>query len=303
MSEQQEHGSGGRAGTHPAHPAPEADEAREVPEVSGTREAREAREINRANWEDRADVHARSAFYDLPGFRAGASTLRPYEPDEVGEVAGRSLLHLQCHMGQDTLSWARLGARVTGLDFSARAVATARRLAADTGLSGRARFVVADVHEAARALAGERFDIVYTGIGALVWLPDLDRWAGTVASLLKPGGFLYLVELHPVAEVLGDDGRTVEYDYFDRRAQEFDSPHSYTGTDHELTSTRSVQWQHGVGDVVTALARAGLRVEFLHERPSTLFARFPVLEGDGGEYRYPAGVPGVPLSYSLRASR
>ncbi|MFG1610182.1 class I SAM-dependent methyltransferase [Actinoplanes sp. NPDC049265] len=258
--------------------------------------------LNRENWDERAGIHAASEFYDLPGFRAGRSTLRSFEPGEVGDVAGRSLVHLQCHMGQDTLSWARLGARTVGLDFSEPAVRTARELARVVDLTDRARFVVADVHDAAAALPGERFDIVYTGLGALVWLPDLDRWAAVVASLLNPGGFLYLVEFHPFSDVLGDDGRSVEHDYFATAGHEADYEHTYTGGP-AMTSTRQVQWQHPLGQVITALAGAGLRLDFLRERDVTLFPRFPVLASSDGEYRFPAGHPRVPLLYSLRATR
>jgi SAM-dependent methyltransferase len=258
--------------------------------------------INRANWDERVGIHAASEFYDLPAFRAGASTLRSFEHDEVGDVSGRGLLHLQCHMGQDTLSWTRLGAKTVGLDFSEPAIRTARMLAEDVRLAGRARFVVSDVYDAEAALEGERFDIVYTGLGALVWLPDLDRWAKVVTSLLKPGGFLYLVEFHPLSDMLGNDGRTVEQDYFDTRGQDLDHPYTYT-SGPAMTRTRQVQWHHPLGEVLTALAGAGLRLDFLRERDVTLFRRFPILESSHGEYRFPAGHPRVPLLYSLRATR
>jgi 2-polyprenyl-3-methyl-5-hydroxy-6-metoxy-1,4-benzoquinol methylase len=253
--------------------------------------------------DDRVRVHAVSDFYDLPGFRAGASTLRAFERDEVGDVAGRRLLHLQCHMGQDTLSWARRGADVTGLDFSDAAVRTARALAGEVGLADRARFVVSDVYEAAAALNGERFDIVYTGLGALVWLPDLPRWARLVSSLLNDGGMLYLAEFHPLTELLGEDGERVERDYFRGDAETYDFPYTYTDGP-SLTRTVSVQWQHPLGEVVTAVAQAGLRIEFLHEHATTLFQRYPMLERFGaGEYRFPAGRPRIPLMYSLRAAK
>ena len=258
--------------------------------------------LNRENWDDRVGIHAASEFYDISGFRAGKSTLRSFEAGEVGEVSGRSLVHLQCHMGQDTLSWARLGAQTVGLDFSEPAIRQARELADDVHLAERTRFVVADVYNAAVALQGERFDIVYTGLGALVWLPDLDRWAKVVASLLNPDGFVYLVEFHPVSNMLGDDGRTVEQDYFDTGGQEVDYDHTYTDGP-ALTRTRQVQWQHPLGEVLTALAGAGLRLDFLRERDTTLFRRFPVLESANGEYRFPPGHPRIPLLYSLRARR
>lgn len=262
----------------------------------------EWRQLNRENWDERVGIHAASEFYDLPAFRAGASTLRSFEREDVGEVSGRGLLHLQCHMGQDTLSWARLGAKTVGLDFSETAIRTARALAEDVHLAGQARFVVSDVYDTAEALRGERFDIVYTGLGALVWLPDVDRWANVVASLLNPGGFLYLVEFHPLSDMLGDDGRTVERDYFDTSGRDLDYTFTYTGGP-AMTRTRQVQWHHPLGEVLTALAGAGLRLDFLRERDVTLFRRFPVLESSQGEYRFPAGHPRVPLLYALRATR
>ncbi|WP_433262034.1 class I SAM-dependent methyltransferase [Actinosynnema sp. CS-041913] len=257
--------------------------------------------LNRANWDDRTAVHAASDYYDLPGFRAGGSTLRAFELAEVGDVTGKRLLHLQCHMGQDTLSWARLGADVTGLDFSPAAVETARALAAETGQPGR--FVVSDVYDARAALGDERFDVVYTGFGALVWLPDVRRWAEVVSSLLVDGGFLYLAEFHPIANALGDDGRTLAHDYFRADGETYDDPLTYTDGP-PLTKTRSVQWQHPLGEVVTALVRAGLRVDFLHERDFSLFQAYPALRREAnGEYRFPAGHPRLPLLYTIRATK
>jgi SAM-dependent methyltransferase len=259
--------------------------------------------LNRENWNDRTRVHAASQAYDLPGFRAGASTLRDFEPAELGEVSRRRLVHLQCHMGQDTLSWARRGAEVTGVDFSDEAIRTARALAADIGVEDRARFVVSDVYGAASALGGERFDIVYTGIGALVWLPDLTRWAKVVASLLNEGGVLYLVEFHPVTDMLDEDeGRTVAHDYFDDQPMVEDFAHTYTDGP-PLTKTVTVQFLHPLGEVISAIAAAGLRIDFLHERDHTLFPRYPVLEPTKTGYRFPPGRPRIPLMYSLRATR
>ncbi|MDP4508707.1 class I SAM-dependent methyltransferase [Nonomuraea turcica] len=255
---------------------------------------------NRANWNARVPIHVASDFYDVEGFKAsGRSVLRPFEVAEVGDVSGRRLAHLQCHLGLDTLSWARLGAEVTGLDFSSDAIHQARRIAAEGGI--RARFVTADVYDAAEAL-GETFDIVYTGIGALVWLPDLTRWAETVAALLNPDGFLYLAEFHPFADILDDEtGTKVTHDYFASGPHVWDEPYTYTGG--ELTEHRtSVQFQHGLGEVVSAVAAAGLRVEFVHEHDHTLFRRYATLSNDGTGYRLPEGAPKIPLMYSLRAA-
>ncbi|WP_083903870.1 class I SAM-dependent methyltransferase [Nocardia cerradoensis] len=260
-------------------------------------------ELNRANWDERVPIHLTSEFYDVDRFVAGAEALRAFELDEVGDVRGKRLLHLQCHIGTDTLAWARHGAAVTGLDFSAPAVRTATGLAARIGVPG-ARFVTANVYDAATALAGNRYDIVYTGVGALVWLPDLVRWASVVAQLLAPGGFLYLTEFHPFGDILAeDDGRTVAYDYFDPAPQVWEEPGTYADPDAPTTANVTVQWQHGIGEIVTALAAAGLRLDFLHEHDFTLYPRFRNLSEEGGQYRLPPGQPRVPLLFSLRASK
>jgi SAM-dependent methyltransferase len=260
------------------------------------------RGLNRANWDDRVPVHLASKFYDLDAFAAGASSLRAFESAEAGDLAGKRIVHLQCHIGLDTLSWARNGALVTGLDFSGPAIAAARSLAADLALD--ASFVTADVYDAATALSGRQFDMVYTGTGALVWLPDIPRWAGIVATLLQPGGFLYLVEGHPFAQILDDgQGSTIVRDYFDDQPQVEDYPYTYTDGP-ALTNTRSIQFQHQLGQIVTALADAGLRIDFLHEHDFDAFQRFESLQRqDGGEYRFPAGHPRVPMTFSLRATR
>ncbi|MET7328006.1 class I SAM-dependent methyltransferase [Nonomuraea sp. NPDC005650] len=256
--------------------------------------------VNRANWNGRVPIHVASDFYDVEGFKAGRISLKGFERDEVGDVTGRRLLHLQCHFGLDTLSWARLGAEVTGLDFSDAAIEQARAIAAECGIP--AQFVTADVYDAVEALGGATYDIVYTGLGALVWLADLTSWARTVAALLKPGGFLYLAEFHPFADILDDEtGTTVTHDYFDRGPHVYEYPHTYTGSEI-LEHQTSVQFQHGLGEVVSAVTAAGLRVEFLRERDRTFFRRFATLVGDRGDYRVPEGAPRIPLLYSLRAS-
>jgi 2-polyprenyl-3-methyl-5-hydroxy-6-metoxy-1,4-benzoquinol methylase len=255
-------------------------------------------ELNRAWWDERVPLHVASDFYDVAGFKEGANTLRPFEVDEVGDVAGRSLVHLQCHFGLDTLSWARRGARVTGLDFSEPAIEAARLLAADAGID--AEFVVANVHDAAAALEGRRFDVVYTGLGALNWLPDLQAWAQVVASLVTPGGFLYLSEFHPFSSVFADDDLTVERDYF-QGAFLYDDPGTYADLEAKTEHNRTEEWEHPLGDVVSAVIDAGLEIELLHEHDYTLFARWPFLEGRDGLYRQPEGKPRLPLMYSLRA--
>lgn len=265
------------------------------------------REANRSRWDERVPIHVAGDFYDLDAFRAGEDVLRDFEIAEVGDVTGRTLLHLQCHLGLDTLCWARRGAaHVVGLDFSEPAIATARGLAAGLGLGpDRAAFVTADVYDAAEAVPDSSYDIVYTGVGALNWLPDITRWAETAASLVAPGGFLYLAEFHPLTDVMDDEtGTRVRHDYFARDAWVDQTPGTYADFDAPTVHNRSVEWQHPVGEVVSALIAAGLRLDFLHEHDVSLFERFGSLtRHDDGYFRFPADRARIPLMYSLKASR
>jgi SAM-dependent methyltransferase len=264
--------------------------------------AEQWREVNRALWDERVPIHAEGQFYDLDGFVAGKSSLRPFELAEVGSVSGLTLIHPQCHMGLDTLSWAREGARVTGLDFSEPAITVARGLAERIGIE--ADFVLSDVYDSVEAVQGRRFDIVYTGLGAINWLPDIERWAGVMAGLVVPGGRFYLAEFHPVTEMFGDEELTVEHSYFERGPVLWDEPGTYADLTAATTHNRSVDWIHGVGDVVSALIEAGLTIELLHEHDYSLFPRWPFLQrNQDGTYRMPDGRPKIPLMYSLRARR
>ena len=259
------------------------------------------RELNRAYWDERVPIHTDGTFYDVPGLLAGGSSLRPFELDELRPVAGQTLVHPQCHFGLDTLSWAREGANVTGLDFSAPAIAAARDIADQGGIE--AEFIQTDVYAASEAVEGRRFDVVYTGLGAINWLPDIEGWAKTMASLLAPGGRFYLAEFHPLTEIFGDDDLTVEHSYLGRGPTLYDEPGTYADLSAATIRNQSVDWVHGLGDVVSALAGEGLALEFLHEHGYTLFPRWPFLEpGDGGIYRLPADRPALPLMYSLRAT-
>ncbi|HEX6447656.1 MAG TPA: methyltransferase domain-containing protein [Streptosporangiales bacterium] len=263
---------------------------------------------NARNWDERVAVHMASEFYDLAGLRDGADRLAPFEYDELGPLAGRSLVHLQCHIGTDTVCLARAGATAAGLDLSPESVAAARRIAADCGVE--IRYEAGDVYDAADVFGGERFDVVYTGKGALVWLPDLDRWARTVAALLRPGGLLYLVEFHPLLQALTygpqpEEGLLLEYDYLPGRgAERLDSPNTYTDGPHLSGHTVSYQWTHGLGTVVNGLTGAGLRIESLTEHDVLPWRRIPEMTPAGnGWWRLPGSRPRVPVLYSLRAVR
>ena len=259
--------------------------------------------LNRAYWDERVPLHAVSRFYDVAGFIGGGDTLVEFEPEQVGDVTGRTLVHLMCHIGLDTLSWARRGARVTGLDFSQPALDIAADLAAQTGF-GEARFVAADVDHAAEALGGETFDVVYTGRGVLQWLPDIDRWAKVVAELMAPGGTFYIVDYHPFIDVVDDEVRGLRRDYLDHGPFVEQESGSYTGPADTEADT-AVKWTHHIGSIVNALAQAGLRIEFLHEYPFTDTPMFYGLEQaeDDGLWRFPKDRMQIPLMFSLRATK
>jgi ubiquinone/menaquinone biosynthesis C-methylase UbiE len=171
---------------------------------------------NQALWNAKTPVHIESDFYDMPGFLAGNSSLRHVELNEVGEVSGKTLLHLQCHFGQDTLSWAREGAVVTGVDFSEKAIKKAREIADQTQLE--AEFVQANVYDLPEILPDRKYDIVFTSYGTIGWLPDLDKWASVINHFLKPGGFFYIVEFHPFIWMHDSSMEKIEYSYFQYRS-------------------------------------------------------------------------------------
>jgi SAM-dependent methyltransferase len=259
---------------------------------------------NRAMWDAMAPVHLAAPGYDLPGFKAGRSSLQAHEIADLGDVAGRDLVHLQCHIGLDTLSWARRGARVTGVDFSSVSIEAARALADELGLD--ARFVVSDVYAAAQTL-GRAFDVVYTGVGALCWLPDMTAWARVVRDLLKPGGELYLFEFHPVEWMLGcepDGALSLRFDYFTPpEGYREPAPLDYAGAG-ETRAFDNVQWNHPLGEVVTALVQAGLRITSLREMGASVLRTWPGMEATpDGMFRMGLGRPSAPLMYVLRATR
>jgi SAM-dependent methyltransferase len=263
---------------------------------------------NRAWWDERVPLHVDSDFYALDAFRAGDERLRPFEVDELGiDVTDIDLLHLQCHIGTDTLAWARHGARVVGLDFSSEAVAAATGLAGDVGLADRAEFVAANVYDAVGALGNRQFDVVYTGIGALTWLPDIERWAETAAALVKPGGALYIVEIHPFTWVFADDTAepAVGWDYF-AEVHWDDSIGSYADRDAPTSHNRTHERNWGIGKVVSAVIASGLAVEFVHEHPIGVERYWPWMERVEGRpdlWQTPEGRPSLPLTWSLRARR
>lgn len=267
------------------------------------------RAVNRANWDERAPAHEASPDYAVRRFAedpAFLSDVVRFDLPRLGEVGGLDGVHLQCHIGTDTVSLARLGARMTGLDFSPPAIEAARRLAASARVE--ARFVQADLYDAVEVLGAGRFDLVFTGIGALCWLPSVERWAQVVAGLLRPGGRLFLREGHPMLWTLADDAPdgvlAVTYPYFEREEPDiFDEAGSYVQTDVEFSNNRTMSWNHGLGEVVTALLGQGLRLTALEEHDSCPWEAVPgVMVRDGaGEYRLADRPWRLPQTYTVQA--
>lgn len=269
------------------------------------------RTLNRASWDERVAVHLAAASYDLGPLRAGTARLHPIEEAELGEVAGRRILHLQCHFGRDSLALAQRGAEVVGLDFSGPAVAAAQALADELGLAASARFVQADLYAARTAIAEpQAFDLVFVTWGTIGWLPDLAEWARIVAWFLKPGGSLYLAEGHPAAAVLDDRagvdpaGRPGWFiGYFERGPILLDDAGDYADPAARLANSRTCEWQHPVSAVVTALIEAGLHLRSLREHDAVPWRMFGCLiAGEDGMFRWPDRA-WLPLAYSLRATR
>jgi len=268
-------------------------------------------ELNRASWDERAPAHAASRDYAVDQFASDPGHLSEvvrFDLPLLGDIGGLRCIHLQCHIGTDTVSLARLGADMTGLDFSPASLAQARRIARLAGAD--VRFVEAAVYDAPGALGPELFDLVYTGIGALCWLPDIARWARVVAGLLRPGGRLFIREGHPVLWALDDprpDGLlAVEYPYFEREEpMVFDEGGTYVETDAVFTHNRTHEWNHGLGEIVTALVAAGMDLTGLVEHDSVPWDALPgqMEPVGGGEWRLADRPWRLPHTYTLQAIR
>jgi SAM-dependent methyltransferase len=267
------------------------------------------RELNRASWDERAPAHAASPDYGFERYAADPGHLSDivrFDLPRLGSVEGLRGVHLQCHIGTDTVSLARLGARMTGLDFSPESLAQARRLARLAGAD--VDFVEADVYAAPDVLGRGGFDLVFTGIGALCWLPSVARWTRVVADLLAPGGRLFLREGHPVLWALADprlDGLLVlEHPYVERPDPTvWDEPGTYVSTDVEFTHNRTHEWNHGLGEIVTALLDAGLQLTMLVEHDRVPWDALPgMMERlKDGEYRLADRPERLPHTYTLQA--
>lgn len=264
--------------------------------------------LNKANWDERAPLHAASTEYATQTFIDDAHHLSDvvrFDVPLLGDISGLRGVHLQCHIGTDTLSLTRLGAQMSGLDFSPAAIVQARALAERSG--ARIDYVESEVYHATSVLPPASFDLVYTGIGALCWLPSIDTWARTVSDLLKPGGRLFIREGHPMLWSINEgreDALSVELPYFEREEPlVWDDDSTYVETDVRLKASVTHAWNHGLGEIITALLTHGLDITGLVEHQSIPWNALPgqMVCDDHGEYRLKEAAWRLPLSYTLQA--
>jgi SAM-dependent methyltransferase len=272
-------------------------------------------QANRRGWDEKTDRHVRGSGggYRIDDFKAGKTGVEPNIPDDIGDVRGKTVLHLQCHFGMDSLLWVRRGARVTGVDFSPRAVAEARKLAAELGLP--AEFIESDVLALPDVLGGQ-FDVVLTYYGTITWLPDIRRWGRVVGHFLRPGGFFYIADTHPVASLYdpGEPGgplRLVRPYFTGGQPERYENTTgTYAEPDAPLSGNVSYEWQHTLADVVGSLVEAGLRIDYLHEFPYSFYDVFyyakpssPLQRAPDGWWRLKEQPDHLPLMFSLKASK
>lgn len=253
---------------------------------------------NRALWNKRTEAHMSSEFYDVAKFREGKSSLNQFELDLLGNVQGKSLLHLQCHFGQDTLSLARMGANVTGIDFTDTAIAAARQLNTELGL--HAKFECCNVYDT-REFVKEQFDFVFTSYGTIGWLPDLKPWARVVNESLRPGGRFVIVDFHPFVWMMDEEYHALKYSYFNDEMIITDSTGSYASQINLHPPMKEYGWNHPFSDLLSSLVREGLVLEIFNEYNGSPYNCFPGMEQSAdGLYRFSKWDKKIPLIYGIR---
>lgn len=257
-------------------------------------------EINRNSWNNRTESHLKSEFYDLKGFLNGNSSLNDIELNLLGDLQGKSVLHLQCHFGQDTISISRLGAEVTGVDLSDKAIESAKQLAHET--QSNANFICCDIYDLPNHL-DKQFDIVYTSYGTIGWLPDLDKWAKVISQFLKPDGQFIFVEFHPVVWMFDDNFETIGYRYFNSGAIIETESGTYADRNAEITQSY-VMWNHGLSEVINSLIKNGLEINSLDEFDYSPYNCFnKTIEFEPKKYRIEHLDNKIPMIYSVTATK
>jgi ubiquinone/menaquinone biosynthesis C-methylase UbiE len=255
-------------------------------------------EANKEGWNKRTAVHKNSDFYDVSSFKAGKSSLKPVEVKELGDVRGKSLLHLQCHFGLDTLSLAREGAQVTGIDISDKAIDYANELSKELNIP--AEFICCNLYELEGYL-DKSFDIVFTSYGVVGWLPDLDKWASIISHFLKPGGIFYMVEFHPVVWMMDDDFKYIKYPYHNRSTIVEKQSGTYTDRNADI-QYEEYSWNHSLSEVINSLINHKLQIKFLNEFSFSSWNCFNnLVQGEDGYWRVRGLENKIPMMYSINA--
>ncbi len=256
--------------------------------------------VNKTLWNNKTDIHIKSAFYNIDKFKAGSTSLNPVELRELGDVTGKKLLHLQCHFGMDTLSWARSGAITTGLDFSDKAISAAKQIASEIGVESQ--FVCCNVYDTGLHIS-DKFDIVFTSYGTIGWLPDLNKWAEEIVQRLKPGGIFYMVDFHPVVWMFDDEFSYFKYSYFNTGEPiEEEKTGTYADRDADLKD-KEYGWNHSISDILNALIKAGLTINFFNEHRESPYECFSnMVKAGEGAYQIAGMEDKIPMLYSIKAS-
>jgi 2-polyprenyl-3-methyl-5-hydroxy-6-metoxy-1,4-benzoquinol methylase len=256
--------------------------------------------INRNAWNHKTSIHTHSEFYDMPSFKNGENSLKEIELDLLGDVTDRFILHLQCHFGQDSMSLSRLGALVTGVDFSDEAINYAARLADELHLD--TQFVLSDVYDLKNHLAGQ-FDVVFTSYGVIGWLPDLDKWAEIIHHFLKPGGSLIMVEFHPVIWMFDNDFEKVAYSYF-KDGQIVEKEQGSYADRNNTSEITTITWNHSLGEVLSSLLKQGLQVKDFREYDYSPYNCLnDMYESSPGKYRIKQFGHKIPMVYALKVGK
>jgi len=257
---------------------------------------------NIKRWNELVDINAKSRLYDLEGFKSGSISLLPIELEELGDVVGKSLLHLQCHFGMDTLSWARLGADVTGIDFSDKAISLAKSLSRELNIP--ARFINTNIYNIPNVI-NENFDIVFTSYGVLCWLPNLEKWAQIVNDCLKPGGIFYIIDGHPFGSLIDEKSEAfkVGFNYFaEGKPIYWEESVAYADPSAKLKNQACYEWNHPISAIINSLINKNLALEFLHEFPFSFHKFHPDMEKrEDGYYEFQNFQFSVPMMFSIKA--
>jgi SAM-dependent methyltransferase len=260
-------------------------------------------ETNKANWNERVSIHKKSELYSLAKFKKGVNKLHSLEREELGDIKGKSVLHLQCHFGMDTLSLEMLGAKPTGVDFSEEAIQAAIELRDDLAMNSK--FILSDIYSLPEKL-NEKFDIVFCSYGVLIWHPDINKFANVVSHFMKDSGFFYIAEVHPASSIFNNSSDTakleVKYPYFNKpEPLEFDQEGTYADRNAKTTNNKTYEWIYSLSDIFMALINSGLKIEFFHEFPFTVWQQFEWMEkNEDGYYRIEEEIP---LLFSLKATK